>query len=89
MVSESVKVVNYHKSSIPSKFGLTIMGLLLFMTGAMLLAVGVIEVFKVIEHLSTALYLIGGLFLYKAGGIVLRHCATNRVKHERRNHLKL
>ncbi|WP_018982283.1 hypothetical protein [Salinimonas chungwhensis] len=89
MVSENVKAVNYHKPSVPKKFGLTIVGFLLFMTGAVLLAVGAIEVFKLIEDFATGFFLIGGLFLYKAGRIVLRHCATVRVKRERRNHLTL
>lgn len=89
MVSEKVNVGHNHKPSVSRKNGLTIMGFLLFLTGAVLVTLGTIEVLKHIDEYQTGLFLLGGLVLFKAGHSILKHCATLRVKRERRNHLLL
>lgn len=97
MVSEKISIARYQDSSqevhqddrSDRKNGLTIMGFLLFLTGAVLFAVGLADLLSHIDNLLTVMLLLGGLMLYKAGRKILQHCATLKVKRERRGHIAL
>ncbi|MEG3765520.1 hypothetical protein [Alteromonas sp. 14N.309.X.WAT.G.H12] len=67
--------------------GITIAGFLLFLTGGILFAIGMIDILVRINSLKTALMLVGGLVSYKVGLVMIRHCATLRTRTERRRHL--
>ncbi|RDV24856.1 hypothetical protein DXV75_12335 [Alteromonas aestuariivivens] len=60
---------------------------MLFLTGIMLVVVGLLDVLIRIDSLRTACYLVGGLILYKVGHVILRQCATLRTRPARRKQL--
>ncbi len=62
----------------------TIVGFLLFLTGVLLVVVGMIDVLVRIDSLRTALMLLVGMVLYKIGQVILRHYATLKGRKERR-----
>ncbi|MEW9797757.1 hypothetical protein [Alteromonas sp. CYL-A6] len=62
----------------------TLFGFLLFLTGAILVLVGMLDILVRIDSLRTALYLVIGLAMYKLGHSILNHFATLRTERERR-----
>ncbi|WP_075607860.1 hypothetical protein [Alteromonas pelagimontana] len=75
------------KSGTARSNGLTIMGFMLFLTGVILFTIGLIDILIRIDSLRTAMYLLLGLGCYKVGHMMMRHCATLRVRPERRRHV--
>ncbi|MBU3020327.1 hypothetical protein KO518_00745 [Aestuariibacter sp. A3R04] len=63
---------------------ITIVGFLLFLSGVTLFAIGIIDVLVQIDSVKTAALIVGGLLSYKVGHIMIRHCATLKVRPERR-----
>lgn len=78
-----------HKSLTAVSTSATIVGFILFLTGALLLVVGVVDIVAQLENLWKVAYLVGGLLLYKTGVSILRHHATLRTPPERRRHLHI
>ncbi len=84
MVCEQIKATGYPKSRPDQKSGLTVMGFVLFLTGAVFFVAGVVDILSRIDSLNTVALVLGGLVLYKLGHRILHHCATLRARRERR-----
>lgn len=78
---------DYHRPTKVGTNGATIAGFILFITGGMLMVMALIDIFVQLKDVRTAMALVGGLFLYKAGQVILHHYATLRKRPERRRQL--
>ena len=67
--------------------GITIVGFMLFLSGVVLFAIGMIDILVHINSVKTAALLVGGIAAYKGGHTMIKHCATLRKRPERRRHL--
>jgi len=67
--------------------GITIVGFMLFLSGVVLFAIGMIDILVHINSVKTAALLVGGIAAYKVGHTMIKHCATLRKRPERRRHL--
>jgi len=67
-----------------SAIGGTIAGFLLFLSGALLMFYGLLDIVVRIDSIKTACYLVVGLAMYKVGQALLKHFAAFKVKSERR-----
>jgi len=81
------KANDYQRPAKASTNGATVAGFLLFITGGLLMLMALIDIFVHLRDFKTALALVGGLFLYKAGQVILNHYATLRKRPERRRQL--
>lgn len=68
--------------------GGTIVGFMLFLSGAMLMIFGLLDVIVRIESLETAIYLMAGFMMYKVGKMLLKHFAVFKLQPERRRALQ-
>ncbi len=64
--------------------GGTIIGFLLFISGAILVLYGLLDIVVRIDSLKTAGYLIVGVTCYKIGHVLLKNYAVFKVHPERR-----
>ncbi|WP_218354218.1 hypothetical protein [Alteromonas lipotrueiana] len=78
---------HYRVARITKRRSLTIMGFVLFLTGAIFVFAGAVDLLSRIDDAATVVFLLGGLALYHLGKGILNHCATLQIKKERRNHL--
>ena len=62
----------------------TILGFMLFLSGALLLIYGFLDIVVRIESLKTAGYLLIGYVMFKLGQAIMKHFAVFKVDHERR-----
>ena len=62
----------------------TIAGFLLYLTGAVLVLLGLLDIVIRIDSLKTAVYLVAGLIMYKVGHALLNYYAAFKVHPERR-----
>ncbi len=75
---------SHHKKTNATATSATIAGFLLFLTGVLLVIIGMIDVLVRIDSLRTGLMLLAGMLMYKLGRIILHHYATLRTRKERR-----
>ncbi|WP_414829041.1 hypothetical protein [Alteromonas sp. H39] len=81
---ETQPMSGHHKKTNATATSATIVGFLLFLTGVLLVIVGMIDVLVRIDSLRTGLMLLVGMLMYKVGHIILHHYATLRTRKERR-----
>ncbi|MDO6566855.1 hypothetical protein Q4561_07275 [Alteromonas sp. 1_MG-2023] len=67
-----------------SSMGGTIAGFMLFLTGALMVLYGLLDIVVRMNSLLTAGYLVVGLLMYKFGQYLLNHFAVFKVQRERR-----
>jgi nitrate reductase gamma subunit len=90
MVKSSTRNRNISAASSNSQFVVfaTIVGFLLFLTGALLLLYGFIDIVVRIDSLSTAAYLALGFMMFKVGQGILNRFAAFKAPPERRRTLQ-
>lgn len=81
---ETQAMSNHLKKPNATATSATIVGFLLFLTGVLLVIIGMIDVLVRIDSLRTGLMLLAGMLMYKLGHIILHHYATLRTRKERR-----
>ncbi|AFT97323.1 hypothetical protein ALTBGP9_03866 [Alteromonas macleodii] len=62
----------------------TIIGFMLFLSGALLLLYALLDIVVRLKSMQTVIYLILGCAMYKVGQSLLNHFATFKVHTERR-----
>ncbi|MEE3224225.1 hypothetical protein [Alteromonas macleodii] len=62
----------------------TIIGFMLFLSGALLLLYALLDIVVRLNSMQTVIYLILGCVIYKVGQSLLNHFATFKVHTERR-----
>ena len=62
----------------------TIIGFMLFLSGALLLLYALLDIVVRLNSMQTVIYLIFGCAMYKVGQALLNHFATFKVHTERR-----
>ncbi len=62
----------------------TIIGFMLFLSGALLLLYALLDIVVRLNSMQTVIYLIFGCAMYKVGQSLLNHFATFKVHTERR-----
>ena len=78
------KLVDRRRAVTNISMGGTIAGFMLFLTGALLVLYGLLDIVVRMDSLITAGYLVIGLLMYKVGQYLLNHFAVFKVQRERR-----
>lgn len=81
---ETQTMSSHHKKPTVTATSATILGFLLFLSGVLLVIIGMIDVLVRIDSLRTGLMLLAGMLMYKVGHIILHHYATLITRKERR-----
>lgn len=84
MHDETQAMSSHHKKTNATATSATIVGFLLFLSGVLLVVIGMIDVLVRIDSLRTGLMLLVGMLMYKLGHIILHHFATLSTRKERR-----
>ncbi|MBT3135317.1 hypothetical protein KL866_09410 [Alteromonas sp. ALT199] len=80
-----IPVLNRRRSgNEPLQISGTIIGFMLFLSGALLLLYALLDIVVRLNSVRTVLYLILGCTMYKVGQTLLNHFATFKVHTERR-----
>lgn len=81
------KQQNSEAENVKSASG-TILGFMLFISGALLVLYGLIDIVVQLDSLKTAGYLVVGVSMYKIGHALLNHYAAFKAQPERRRALQ-
>lgn len=84
MIDELPKVRSSHGRLGACTTSVTLVGFVLFLTGAMFVVLGMLDLLVRVDSLRTALYFVVGYAMYKLGHAILRHFATLDSQRERR-----
>ena len=80
-----IPVLNRRRSgNDPFQTSGTIIGFMLFLSGALLLLYALLDIVVRLNSMQTVIYLILGCAMYKVGQSLLNHFATFKVHTERR-----
>ena len=84
MFNELSKVRSSHGKLGACTTSATLIGFVLFVTGAIFVVLGMLDLLVRVDSLRTALLFLVGYGMYKLGHAILRHFATLNFQGERR-----